>query len=156
MILMLLALLPVVVIFGVLIYKNEKNKTNTERNFLMLIIEINILLAIFLIFMPNLHGLNLWGIGVFILVNIVMLIFSKKINKTKIGLIIGIIIYFVIMLIIPVYVDYGHEHIMDRESIRIFTTPTGKKLEFPDEKIRKYIIYYNCYKIKLFENSTVK
>lgn len=149
---MIIILIPILVICGIIFYFMKKNDLlkSKEINILTLIILINIILILFLGFIPSLREINLWGICIFILIHILMLICSKKISKKRISLFIGIIFYFFVIFITPIYKCEDHEHIFNKSETHI-TTLNGTEIKMPSEEIKEYIIYYNCYDIKLLK-----
>lgn len=103
-------------------------------NILAKIIIVNIIFTICIdIILPNVHDLNLVGCTIFGLVNIIMLLLSKLFSKNKIVLIIGIIAYFIIIFLTPIYKFEDHAH----------------KFNEGAETIYEYTVYYNPYYIKL-------
>ncbi len=150
MIIVLISIMLAFVILYYFIMKKEVQK-DKEKNLVMLIVLTNVLLSIIMGFWVTLlKEKNLLGIGIFILINVLVLIFSKKLSQKKITLIISLIIYFLIIFITPVYELEGHEHIFDYDNMETIIV-AGKEMEFPKEKIKHYVRYYNCYNIRIFE-----
>lgn len=150
----ILILIIILVICGVMLYKNKK-KEEKKNNILILIVFLNNLFILALycildptigfgdlwIYLPVLNGWdNIWGIIIFLLVNITTLILSKKISGKKVMLVIGIFIYFLLIFFTPARILEGHTHVFEEHEGTV-----------PYERIEEYKIYYNCYNIKIYE-----
>lgn len=108
-----------------------------ENSILKPIIIINIILMCFMGIFVNVwaHEPFFLILLISILINIIMLIFNKVMSKTKFTMLLSIIIYLLLMFLLPIYKNEGHEHVF-REG---------------HEEIIQYTKYYNCYMIKLYE-----
>ena len=155
---MILILIIILIICGIMLYKNRK-KEEKKNNILILIVFLNnlFILALYCILDPTigfgdlwiylntLNGWdNIWGVIVFLLINIIVLTLSKKLSKKKSILAVGIIIYFLLIFFTPARVFEGHEHIYES-----YINSNGEKV--PYERIEDYIVYYNCYNIRIYK-----
>ena len=132
------------IIFSMVIYginfhfvkKKEILKIGKNISLLNICINIALILSslnIYIIVTANEIPL-LWGICIFILVNIVIFIVIQKISKRTM-LIIVVIVYFLVIFMIPIYKYEGHEHIFEGRG----------------EVIQEYKAYYNVYGIRILK-----
>ena len=121
---------------------SKKNSINTNNCFILLKIIVvihTILMLKNLMFWA--YEFNLWALIILILLNLLVLIFNKKLSKNRIILIVSIILYLIFMFIIPVYKNEEHVHVFS--STETYINKDGKEL--PVESFKKYVIYSNCY-----------
>lgn len=142
-----------IVILGIaifLIYNNKMRKKVCKEqeeykwgNWIKILLIINICIICFLRFIfPGVTKYANTTICFYLslLINIVtiILVFNKKLLKSKVIYNSIIIIYFLLMIGLPIYSYGDHKHIFDDTR------------NFPyDEKIIEYTDYYNCYGLKL-------
>ena len=88
-----------------------------------------------------------------ILINIIaMVLLCNKKLLTKKKILNGIIIiYFLLMIGLPVYKFDDHEHVSDDTRTYTFNTSTGIDFTMPYEKIVEYTNYYNCYGLRIYK-----
>lgn len=108
------------------------------KNGLRVIIIINFVIAavLFAVPIPGPAMDNGWCVLLFVLLNVIYLLYSKKIAKNKLICILAICIYFGITWFLPMKKVHSHTH----EVINDF------------ERIIDYNATYNCYNVKLSEN----
>lgn len=100
------------------------------------------------------QGIISIGVLLITVITCVLLKLNKRIIKSKIALVIVLIIYFSLMFFIPAHVFYHHEHIIDNNNY-VEQTINGKKIKFPKETIREYKEYTNCYFINIYTNKNL-
>lgn len=148
---MILFIILILVIVGLIFY-NIMKKNDKKLNILTIFIILNIIVMLGLQTLPYVHDINLVGIVILVLTNIVILLLSNKLSKNKISLIISILVYLIIMFATPVYKFKDHEHIFDHNNVMNMTMSDGTVKEFPTETIREYIMYYDIYNIRLYKS----
>ncbi|MGN1297308.1 MAG: hypothetical protein ACI4VH_02605 [Clostridia bacterium] len=141
-----------IVILGIaifLIYNNKMRKRGFKEekykrgNWVKILLIINICIICFFRFIfPGVTKYANTTICFYLslLINIVtiVLVFNKKLLKSKVIYNSIIIIYFLLMIGLPIYSYGDHKHIFDDTR------------NFPyNEKIIEYTDYYNCYGLKL-------
>ncbi len=92
-------------------------------------------------------------ISIFINIIVIVLIFNKKLLTKKRILNCIVIVYFLLMIGLPVYKLDNHEHIFDDTRSYTVNTSEGKEFAFPYEKIIEYTEYYNCYGIRIYRQA---
>ncbi len=141
-----------IIIYVIMKNKNAKTGKNDKNQILKIIVVINIIVVCLLqIILPFARNINLYGLIIFLLVNIIVLFLSKKLSKSKYIFIVTIVAYFIMVCIIPLYKFEDHRHIFNHDKMYTMQMSNGEQMEFPEEIIEEYTIYYNCYKIKLLE-----
>ena len=149
-----LSIILIVIYITIYVILNNKNinRKNDKNQILKIIVVINIIVVCLLqIILPFARDINLYGLIIFLLVNIIVLFLSKKLSKSKYIFIVTIVAYFIIVCIIPLYKFENHRHIFNHDKMYTMQMLNGEQMEFPEEIIEEYTIYYNCYNIKLLE-----
>ena len=126
-------LILICVVLGVLkVKKNNifESKEGNQIKILNSIIGINIFITVLLFFiLPFKYGINIWGLVIFILINIIFLfLVNGNLVKNYIIFSIFLVLYLAIMFLVPVYENEGYELGYYANS------------------------YYNCYNIRIYRH----
>lgn len=159
----------IVAIIGIVIFliynhnKREKDMKEQEEsvrkgNWRKILIIINICVICFFKFIfpgnAKYSAPTIWFyISIFINIVAIILVFNKKLlikKKIMNGM---IIIYFLLMIGLPVYKFDSHEHIFDDTRTYTVNTSTGIDFTMPYEKIIEYTNYYNCYGLRIYRQT---
>lgn len=159
----------IVVIIGIaifLIYNHNKRKKDVKKkkesvrkdSWRKILVIINICVICFFKFIfpgnAKYSTPTIWFyISIFINIIAIILLFNKKLLTKKKILNCIIIIYFLIMIGLPVYKFDDHEHVSDDTRTYTFNTSTGIDFTMPYEKIIEYTNYYNCYGIRIYRQT---
>ena len=144
--------ITIFLVYNKIIRKNKEIKQYSGRNWIKIIVIVNICVICFFRFIfPGVTSYATFTICFYIsvLINIVtiILVFSKKILDKKVIVNCIIIIYFLLMIGLPIYKFEDHKHVFD--NTRTFR---NNGIDWPIEEIIEYTDYYNCYGVKLYTN----
>ncbi len=135
MIIIVLIILICILAFLIIISKNKK--LNLKDNILKIIVIFNIVFVTALTIVSHVTDFVIWAVVVLILINLLVLIFNKKLSKNKIILSISIVVYFAIMILLPTYKNEVHNHLINN-------------IKASPEIIKYYTNYYDCYQIRIY------